>query len=279
MKQTVTVLLALLFIILSNPLVAENKQNGSSADTENFRDGVLPSTKIPRGGRLKLASGIEGHIINFGFSMGGSFALMDALSKEKAFIGGRGSFFLHVIIPRTKTFAIGIEGGVTYLIANPTKYQETLIASTRDGALASSKSSTVSVGNWMLPTAQLSFMGNFHPATRFNIQIKGNIGVVLAMVPPYKAEYYIKEIQADQTYAEVKHQFVYKNDMVLGLSATVGTKFLYALTDHVELGVGLDWSYFHFTYEKGWLAPTVKVDKVLTQFGAFDLNIGFAFSF
>jgi hypothetical protein len=143
----------------------------------------VASNLPPRGGRTKMPEGIEGHKINFGFSVGGSLALMDALNKEKAFIGGRGTIFIHAIIPNTKTFAVGFEGGVTYLLANQVKYKETLLASTRDGALATSKEAEVVVSNWMLPTAQLSFIGNFHPVHRFNVQIKGNIGSVLSMGP------------------------------------------------------------------------------------------------
>jgi hypothetical protein len=278
MRQILSVLFCVALLFSFVPLFAGNDNvYGCEIIQHPRRD--YRSAKVPRGGRLKLANGIEGHRINFGFNLGGSFALMDALNKEKACMGAKGSVFVHVLIPNTKTFAIGIEGGVTYLLANATKYEETLTASTRDGDMASQKQATVSVGNWMLPTAQLSFMGNFHPVQRFNIQIKGNIGVVMAMIPSYKAEYYIKGIQADQTYADIKYEFVYKQGMAIGASATVGTKLLYALTDHVEVGVGLDWSYFRFSYEKGWLSPKVTVTKELTQFGVFDLHIGFAFSF
>jgi hypothetical protein len=233
----------------------------------------------PHGGRLKMPKGIEGHIINFGFSLGGSLALIDALNKEKAFIGGRGTVFVHVIIPKTKTFAIGVEGGVSYLMANGAKFKETLVASTRDGVLATSKEAQVSVANWMLPTAQVSFVGNFHPVQRFNVQIKGNIGVVLAMIPKYNGEYYVKEIQSDGTYVENKYAFLYGDGFKPGFSATVGTKLLYAITNHVEFGVGLDWSYFRFSYKKGWTSPEVKITPELTQFGVFDLHLGFAFSF
>jgi len=244
-------------------------------ESDKYGYGDMPS----RGGRPNMALGIEGRKVNFGFSLGGSLALMNAMDREKASIGGRGTFFIHGILPRTQTFAIGFEGGVTYLLASEKKFKETLTASTRDGAIAIDKEAQVTVGNWMLPTAQLSFMGNFHPAQRFNIQIKGNIGAVMAMVPKYAATYNIKEIQSDGSYAEVEKNFVYDNKIAIGAAATIGTKLLYALSAHAEFGVGLDWTYMRFSYGKAWTSPTVKVDKELTQFGLFDLHIGFAFSF
>ena len=243
-------------------------------------NGGGPSKDIPnRGGRLNMAKGIEGHKINFGFDLGGALALMDALNREKAIIGGKATLFVHGIIPNTKTFAIGFEGGCTYLLANSQKYKETLTASNRDGARATDREAQVTVGDWMLPTAQISFMGNFHPVQRFNIQIKGNIGVVAAMVPKYEAKYYVREIQNDGTYAEAENHFLYDNGIAIGASATVGTKLLYALTKHTEFGVGIDWTYVRFSYNKGWASPKVDINKQLTQFGIFDLHVGFAFSF
>ena len=234
----------------------------------------------PRGGRQNMPNGIEGHKINFGFDLGGSLAMIDALNREKSYFGAKGTIFIHAIIPKTNTFAIGFEGGATYLMANEAKYKETLIASSRDGALATDKEAKVTVGNWLLPTAQVSFVGNFHPAPRFNIQLKGNLGAVLAMTPKYEAEYYVKEIQNDGSYAESKYHFLYNNSMAIGLSATVGTKLLYALSAHSEFTAGLDWTYMRFSYEKGYVSPIAgKVNKELTQFGIFDLHIGFAFSF
>jgi hypothetical protein len=278
MKRIILITIALLLCSVSSFAQNNNgkaKEKISCKPKRSSYRSVLP----PHGGRLKMPDGIEGHKINFGFSLGGSIALIDALNKEKAFIGGRGTVFIHAIIPNTKTFAIGFEGGLTCLLANSTKYKETLMASTRDGVLATSKEAQVSVGNWMLPTAQVSFVGNFHPAQRFNVQIKGNIGVVLAMVPGYNGEYYVKEIQSDGTYVENKYAFLYNNDFKIGFSATVGTKLLYALTNHVELGAGLDWSYFRFSYERGWTSPEIKITPELTQFGVFDLHVGLAFSF
>ncbi|MDR2407622.1 MAG: hypothetical protein LBE13_05885 [Bacteroidales bacterium] len=278
MKKLILIAIALLLCSVSS-FAQNNDSKPKKTITCKPKKTFSRTTLPPRGGRLKMPDGIEGHKINFGFSLGGSLALIDALNKEKAFIGGRGTVFIHAIIPRTKTFAVGFEGGLTYLLANSTKYRETLIASTRDGALATSKEAQVTVGNWMLPTAQVSFVGNFHPIQRFNVQIKGNIGIVLAMVPKYNGEYYVKEIQSDGTYVENRYAFLYGNDSKIGFSATVGTKLLYALTNHVELGVGLDWSYFRFSYERGWTSPEIKITPELTQFGIFDLHLGLAFSF
>ncbi len=281
MKRILTILLTLpLFFLFPVQASAQNTNSSAGKNTTFCKAKRSSFSNLPpRGGRSKMATGIEGRIINFGFDLGGSFGLMDALSREKAFVGAKGSVFVHAIIPNTRTLAIGLEGGFTYLLANEQKYKETLTASTRDGATATSKEAQVTVGNWMLPTAQVSFMGNFHPAQRFNIQVKGNIGVVLAMVPKYEAEYYVKDIQSDGTYAEIQYHYVYNNDLVIGLSATIGTKLLYALTNHMEFGIGLDWSYLRFSYEKGWVSPEIKVTKELTQFGVFDLHVGLAFSF
>jgi len=238
-----------------------------------------PTTVPSHGGRENMAQGIEGHRINWGFDLGGSLALMNALNREKAFIGGKGALFIHGILPNTRTFAMGFEGGFTYLLANEQKFKETLTAFTRDGSLATEKQAQVKVGNWMLPTAQLSFMGNFHPIQRFNIQIKGNVGIVAAMIPKYEAEYYVKDIQSNGEYAEFKNHFVYDNKIVIGPAVTIGTKLLYAINRHTEFGIGLDWTYMRFSYAKGWVSPAIDITKQLTEFGIFDLHVGFAFSF
>jgi hypothetical protein len=204
---------------------------------------------------------------------------MDALKTEKAFFGASGTFFVHAVLPNTQTFAVGIEGGVTYLLANEEKYRESFVVATRDGSAASNMPPTVSVANWMLPTAQVSFLGNFNPAQRMNIQIKGNVGVVLAMIPKYEGKYYIREAALDGTYYDNEFHFLYNNDMDIGLSATVGTKFLYAIAPFAEFSLGLDFSYLRFSYEKGWVSPEVKIDRELCQFGLMTLHIGLAFSF
>ena len=207
MKKIVLGLFCFLFAF-SVQLSAQNSNKGKHvAVTCKSKKGFSSKELPPRGGRSQIPDGIEGNVINFGFSLGGSFALMDALNREKSFVGGRGTVFVHALIPNTKTLGIGFEGGLTYLLANQAKYQESFTASTRDGSIATGKEPSVKVANWMLPTAQVSFLGNFHPAQRFNIQIKGNIGVVLAMIPKYEAEYYLKEVQSDGSYKEEKHHF------------------------------------------------------------------------
>ena len=62
----------------------------------------LHSNLPPRGGRLNMANGIEGHKINFGFNLGGAFAMIDALNKEKAYLGAKGTIFIHAIIPKPR---------------------------------------------------------------------------------------------------------------------------------------------------------------------------------
>ena len=284
MKRVLSILLAAALIFsFSVQVVAENSGISKKKPKNTTQCKSKPAfTKklLPYGGRENLALGIEGRKINLGFDLGGSIALMDALNREKAIIGGKGAFFIHGIIPKTRTFAIGFEGGFTYLLANEQKYKETLTASTRDGALATDKQSHVKVQNWMLPTAQLSFMGNFHPVQRFNVQIKGNVGVVAAMVPRYEAKYYIKDIQSNGEYAEFENHFIYDNTSIaIGAAVTIGTKLLYAISKHTEFGVGLDWTYMRFSYAKGWVSPKIDITKQLTEFGIFDLHIGFAFSF
>lgn len=281
MKVILTVLV-LSFSMLFSVQAFAREGNGDKNKTKKVvckPKKALSANLPPRGGRPRMPIGIEGHKVNFGFDLGGTLALMDALNREKAYLGAKGAIFIHVIIPKTNTFAVGFEGSVTYLLANEGKFKETVTASSRDGALNSQKEAKVSVGNWMIPMAQLSFVGNFHPAQRFNIQIKGNIGAALAMPPKYEAEYYVKEVQADGSFAESKYHYLYNNKMAIGLSATVGTKILYALSAHSEFGIGLDWTYMRFSYEKGYVSPEIKVKKELTQFGNFDLHIGFAFSF
>ena len=280
MKKFLLGFLCLLFLFTVD-LSAQTSKAKSSKVAVPCKTGKNATTKglPPRGGRLNIPRGIEGKFINFGFSLGGSFAFMDALKTEKAFIGARGTVFVHAIIPKTKTFAIGIEGGFTYLIANEKKYKESFIAATRDGSSASDIAPTVKVSNWMLPTVQASFLGNFHPAERINIQIKGNIGVVMAMIPKYEVKYYIRETALDGSPFDNEYHFVYNDNMSIGLSATVGTKFLYAIAPFAEFGVGLDFSYMRFSYEKGWVSPVVKVEKELCQIGLLDLHVGIAFSF
>ncbi len=280
MKKNLLILFSLL-LLFSVQLSAQTQKTKGKKITVPCKSSKSFSSKglPPRGGRTEIPRGIEGKFINFGFSLGGTFAFMDALNTEKAFIGARGTVFVHAIIPKTKTFAIGIEGGFTYLLANEKKYKESFVAATRDGSSASDIAHAVKVSNWMLPTVQASFVGNFHPAERINIQIKGNIGTVLAMVPKYEVKYYIRETALDGFSFDNEYHFVYNNDMSIGLSATVGTKFLYAIAPFAEFGVGLDFSYMRFSYEKGWVSPVVKVEKELCQIGLLDLHIGIAFSF
>ena len=279
MKREISILFVLLFLFTNVFYANDSTLMKDYYVSDNLFASKKPKPHIPRGGRTQIPRGIEGKHVNIGFNVGGTFAFIDALKTEKAFIGGRASIFAHAIIPKTKTLAIGIEGGLTYLLANADKYKETFVAATRDGSSASEKMPEVSVSNWMLPTGQVSFLGNFHPVERINIQIKGNIGVVLAMIPKYETKYYIREAELDGSYIDREYHFVYGNQMKIGLSATVGTKLLFAVAPHTEFGVGLDFSYMRFSYDKAWISPKIKSVTELTQFGMLDLHVGFAFSF
>jgi hypothetical protein len=251
-----------------------------SSYSGNGRNGG-PNSNIPKhGGRLQLAQGIEGKEVNFGFNLGGAVTMMDALNREAAPYGAKGSLFVHYLVPRTKTLGIGLEMGAFYLLANQDKFIKNITPTLRDGEPASKNPTTATVGNWLLPVGQVSVMGNFHPVQRFNVQLKVNLGVVAPMLPAYAGEYWNKEFLAStQEYVEAKHVFSYETEMNIGLSGAVGMKLLYALNRYAEFGVGADWSYLRFSYFKKETSPLPIVEKVITQMGIFDLHVGFAFSF
>lgn len=231
------------------------------------------------GGWLNRANGIEGRKVTLGFQLGGVLSMMDATKKEACNFGGRANIFVYGIIPKTKTFAIGIDLGALYLMASQEKYAQKLMASQRDGSLDPENNTVVEVGNWLIPTAMVSFMGNFHPMQRFNIQIKLNLGAMMALVPEYSASYIQKDIQTDGSYTQVKYQYGYESGMKFGFAAALGTDLLYALSSHSEFKVGIDWTFLRFAYNQVWVSPTIKQTKELSQFGIFDLHAGFAFNF
>ncbi len=232
-----------------------------------------------RGGWLNLANGIEGKKVCFGFQFGGAVATIDANKVEACNIGGRANLFIYGIVPKTKTFCVGVDLGAFYMLTSSKKYAKILSASARDMSEGASQEPEVSVSNWMLPTAQISFMGNFHPLQRFNIQIKLNLGAMMAMVPGNTADYYQKEIQADGSYQEQEYKYEYQSGMKPGFIGELGTDLLYAMSAHSEVKFGVDWSYLRFSYNKNWTIPEEKTEKMLTQFGIFDIHIGFAFNF
>jgi hypothetical protein len=248
----------------------------------NGRNGGPNPNTPKRGGRLQLAQGIEGKKVNFGFNLGGGVTMMDALNVEAAPYGAKVSLFVHYLIPNTKTFGVGLELGGFYLLANQKKFTEILTATNRNGELNSEFATTATVGNWLLPVGQVSFMGNFHPVQRFNIQIKANLGVVIPMVPAYSGEYGNTKIVTTtdgDVNLDLKTSFSYDPKMKVGLSATVGTKMLLAINHFTEFGVGIDWSYLRFSYFKKYTEPKPDVKQVITQMGMLDLHVGFAFSF
>jgi hypothetical protein len=246
----------------------------------NGRNGG-PNANTPKsGGRLQLAQGIEGKKINWGFNLGGGVTMMDALNREAAPYGAKASLFIHFLVPQTKTFGIGLELGGFYLLANQAKYTEFLTATTRNGEPNSLHETKITVDAWILPVGQVSFMGNFHPVQRFNIQLKANLGAVVPMIPAYKGEYGIKDIGANDENIDTKYVFAYDPKMNVGLSAAVGMKLLYALNHTTEFGVGVDWSYLRFSYIKKYTEPALKIpEQIPTQMGMLDLHVGFAFSF
>ena len=239
-----------------------------------------PNANIPKhGGRLQLAQGIEGKKVNFGFNLGGGVTMMDALNREAAPYGAKASLFVHYLIPNTKTFGIGLELGGFYLFANQEKFIESLTAIARDGGLNSEHGTKATVGSWLLPVGQVSFMGNFHPVQRFNIQIKANLGAVIPMIPTYSGEYGIKDIRPSGENVDVQYTFSYDPKMKVGMSATVGMKLLYALNHNTEFGVGADWSYLRFSYFKKQVLPAPDIKPVITEMGVLDLHVGLAFNF
>ena len=245
----------------------------------NGRNGGPNANTPKRGGRLQLSQGIEGKKVNFGFNLGGGVTMMDALSREAAPYGVKGTLFAHYLIPRTQTLGIGLEIGTFYLFANQEKFIKNVSATTRNGKPSTDFATKAIVNNWLLPVGQVSVMGNFHPIQRFNIQLKANVGVVVPIIPIYNGEYEIQEISSTGFYEKVRYSFAYDSKMNAGLSGAVGMKLLYALNHYAELGVGVDWSYLRFSYFKKQTLPKPQIDKIVTQMGILDLHIGMAFSF
>jgi len=251
-----------------------------SSYSGNGRNGG-PNSNIPKsGGRQQLAQGIEGKKVNFGFNLGGGVTMMDALNREAAPYGAKASLFVHYLVPNTHTLGIGLEMGAFYLFASQEKYIKSITPTKREGEPTTENPTTATVAAWLLPVGQVSVMGNFHPAQRFNVQLKVNLGVVAPMVPGYTAEYWNKVFLADGSFAEVKNTFSYDPKMNIGLSGAVGMKLLYALNHYTEFGVGVDWSYLRFSYMKKITDPPLQMpEKVITQMGVLDLHVGLAFSF
>lgn len=254
--------------------------NTSEYNFKGFNDPKGKTGQVPEhGGWLNRANGIEGRKVTFGFQVGGVLTAIDANKKEACNFGGKANVFVYAIIPKTKTFAIGVDLGAFYLKSSADKFAKKLSATQRDGSLSDVNPPIVNVGDWLMPTAMVSFMGNFHPLQRFNIQIKLNLGAMMTLIPANAASYIQKDIQTDGTYKDAKYEYAYDPGMKFGFAAAIGTDLLYALGNHSEFKVGLDWSFLRFTYYRTWKAPVVKQTKELTQFGIFGLHAGFAFNF
>lgn len=272
MKKLSIIIAGLLLLSLQvqadNEYEIRGKKGGIKAKVSEVPD---------HGGWLNRASGIEGKKVFFGFQVGGALAHLDAGQKEFCPFGAKGDLFVYGIFSKTNTFAMGADLGAFYLMTSKDKYTKHLTSSNRDGSPGTAPE--ISVNNWLIPTAQMSFVGNFHPLQRFNIQIKLNLGAALAMVPGNTASYFQKEVQPDGSYLEAQYKYADKKGMSIGFAGSVGTDMLYAIGCHTEFKVGIDWSYLRFTYEREWEVPVAKTTKELTQFGVFDIHLGFAFNF
>ena len=271
MKNCLILIVSVLLLAL--PAKADNEFGGKKKGGIKAKVTEVPS----HGGFTNRANGIEGKKVFFGFQAGGALAHMDATHKEANTFGVCGNLFVYGVFAKPQTFAMGADLGVFYLFTSKDKYTRLLTSSNRDGSEGTAPE--ISVNNWMIPTAQISFLGNFHPLQRFNIQIKLTMGMAIAMIPGNNATYFQKEVQADGSYLEAKYKYADTKGMKFGFVGGIGTDLLYALSCHSELKAGIDWSYVRFTYERNWELPVAKTTKQLTQFGIFDIHIGFAFNF
>jgi hypothetical protein len=286
MKKGVIFWIILIFVGSMNVWSMEEAKNLSVPNLANELNATSSHRQMmpSHGGRKRMATGIEGKRLTFGFNLGGGVSMLDASSREKTIFGAKFNIFIYGLIPNTKTFAIGFEGGAIVLFANQEKFRNSLESTSRNRKLSEDQTPMGSVGNWILPTAQISFMGNFHPIQRFNVQVKANFGGVCALVPRYNADYSIIETNSEGSKQTSHYQYRYQEGIQPGFSTTLGAKMLYALNACSEIGFGLDWTYMRFQYTKIQMHPADVKGKpvktsVVSQFGFLDLHIGFAFNF
>ena len=268
--------------------LTETQKSSLKYRTKNLKgEKKKPFDKIRRGGMPTFPQGIEGKKINFGFTLGGDIALMTALSEEKCPLGGNVSLYMHGILEHTNTIALGSEIKGFYLLSNKANYLEKYKITGSD-----LPDPEVKVGDWIIGAVQFSLLGNFNPRPRFNVQLKANIGPLVAVVPTNEANYQIKQRQNDGTYSITTYDYAYEapieKTLSLGAAFTIGADVLYALSKNVEFKAGVDWSYLRFTYDKSWSKKVVYethtvedayVSRELAQFGVFDIHFGFSFSF
>lgn len=294
MRKILCVIIGLTMFAMIMPVVYSQGVTENQAASIKYRRNNLgvekkkSSPKIRRGGTITYPRGIADKEINFGFTLGGDIALMSALNVEKCPLGGNFSLFMHSILENTNTVALGVEIKGFYLLANEEKFANQFRVTGTDV-----KEPVVKVGDWILGAVQFSVLGNFNPRPRFNLQLKLNVGPLIALVPKYEANYQFKENQTDGTYKTTTYDFKYaapiSSTMSIGGALTVGMDMLYAITKNTEFKAGVDWSYLRFNYVKMWeesvdyetyvLPKDPYTTKEIAQFGVFDIHVGFAFSF
>jgi hypothetical protein len=294
MNKILRIIIVLTVVSIMIPVTYCQDVTESQASSLKFRNKNLgiekkkSTQKTRRGGKMTYPRGIADKKINFGITLGGDIALMSALSDEQCPLGGNLSLFIHGVKKNTNTIAMGAEIKGFYLLADAEKFANEFKVTGTDVAAPK-----VKVGNWILGATQFSFLANFNPLPRFNIQLKANVGPLIAIVPKYEATYQYKERQFDGTYKTTTYTFNYAGQlsktMSIGGAFTVGSDMLYALTKNMEFKVGLDWSYLRFNYSKlyqekiDYVSYIKNVDpyieKGVAQFGVFDIHLGFAFSF
>ena len=294
MKNIIRIFISIVAISMMMSLGYAQDKTESQKSSKKFRQRNLgveqkkSQNKIRRGGIMTYPQGIAAKKFNIGFTLGGDIALMDALEVEKCPFGANFTIFMHGVLKNTNTVALGTEIKGFYFLTNKDKLVKKFSVAGMDV-----NPPEVKVDNWLLTTVQFSVLGNFNPLPRFNLQIKGNIGPLIALVPPYEATYQFKERQFDGTYKTTTHNFKYEasvsNTLSIGVAFTTGMDVLYAITKNTEFKFGLDWSYLRFNYTKIW-QDTIDYEsyvvnkepyavKEIAQFGVFDIHVGFAFSF
>ena len=266
--------------INSDTLHAQNTAAEKSVRTKssvNFsKKSYNPANHLNKGGHINYPRGIaDDKRINFGFQVGGSWALIDAKKEEKCGMGANLDLYMHKILNNTNTVALGAEIKAFYLMTNASNYSNYVTPPEEAGT----EPASVNSGNWIAAAAQMSLLGNLNATARFNIQLKINAGPAIVMVPGNSVKFQTNEIQLDNSMSAVTTEYQYKSGMSIGGSATMGADLLYALSSHSELKMGVDWTYLRFTYEKEYLQPKPKIIKELRQFGIYNFHIGFAYSF
>lgn len=263
-----------------NPLYGQNTAAEKSVNTKrnvNFsKKSYNPANHLNKGGYMRYPRGIgNDKNINFGFQLGGSFALMDAKKEEKCNMGANFDLYMHKILKGSNTMALGAEIKGYYFLTNSTKFKEYVTPK----AETPTDDAQISVGNWIAAAAQFSMLGNFNATSRFNIQLKLNAGPLVVMVPGNAVTFQTNEIQLDNSVSAVTTEYKYKSGISIGGSATIGADLLYALSSHTEFKAGVDFTYMRFTYDKEYIQPKAKIVNELRQFGVYNLHVGFAYSF